>query len=92
MNDYIKRENALNAFNNAFYSGLAAKIKEIPSEDVEPVRHGWWKDLDDTEFRVNGWYCSQCLYEISDRYGKYRYCPMCGAKMKEGDTDEIDRR
>ena len=62
MNDYIKRENALNAFNNAFYSGLAAKIKEIPSEDVEQVRHGWWKDLDDTEFRVNGWYCSECSY------------------------------
>lgn len=37
MSDYIKREDALNAFNNAFYSGLAAKIKEIPSADVAPV-------------------------------------------------------
>ena len=39
MSDYIKRENALSTFSNAFYAGLAAKIKAIPPEDVAPVRH-----------------------------------------------------
>lgn len=42
MSDYIKRENALSTFSNAFYAGLAAKIKAIPPEDVAPVRHGHW--------------------------------------------------
>ena len=35
--DYIKREDALNTFSNAFYGGLAAKIKSIPPADVAPV-------------------------------------------------------
>ncbi len=37
MTDYIKREDALRTFNNAFYSGLVAKINEIPSADVAEV-------------------------------------------------------
>lgn len=53
MSDYIKREDALNTFSNAFYAGLAAKIKAIPSEDVVPVRHEedgtLWVTVEDCE-------------------------------------------
>lgn len=53
MDDYIKREDALNTFSNAFYAGLAAKIKAIPSEDVVPVRHEedgtLWVTVEDCE-------------------------------------------
>ena len=37
--EYIKREDALNAFNNYFYAVITAKINNIPSADVAPVRH-----------------------------------------------------
>lgn len=37
MDDYIKREDALSTFSNAFYAGLAAKINAIPSADVVQV-------------------------------------------------------
>ena len=55
---------------------------DAPTIEAEPVRRGKWEIIDDTEFRVPGWYCSLCNYQISDRYGKYNYCPNCGAKME----------
>lgn len=86
MDDYIKREDALNTFSNAFYAGLAAKINAIPSEDVAPVRHGRWNDGKVTLYNWGGeeigekstWKCSLC-----DEVGfwLYKYCPSCGAKM-----------
>lgn len=27
--------------------------------------------------------CSECGGTISDRYGRFPYCPWCGAKMEE---------
>ena len=139
MNDYIKRENALSTFSNAFYAGLAAKIKAIPSEDVAPVRHEedgtLWVTVRDCEtvgrvivkneqghfcrvfymgeddeepVRHGRWelntdmamHCSCCgeLFRFDDKdecldFMEYaKYCIACGAKMDEGDTDEIDRR
>ena len=89
MSDYIKRDDALNAFNNAFYAGLTAKINKIPSEDVEPVRHGRW---------IEGPMCIECsccgelfndeIVYMHDPFGKPRYCPCCGSKMDGGDEDE----
>lgn len=84
MSDYIKRENALSTFSNAFYAGLAAKIKAISPEDVAPVRHGRWVE----SFKVNApptlrsrWTCSWC--GNVQTYGITDYCPNCGAKMDE---------
>ena len=88
MSDYIKRENVLNAFSNAFYSGLAAKINEIPSEDVEPVRHGGWKPFDRTYGRTI-FACSVCgdCTDVPTEMGEpiFGYCPNCGAKMDKED-------
>lgn len=49
------------------------------------VRHGKWENeyLDD-----NIWWaeCSNCKQETHSRYGRpstYRYCPNCGADMRE---------
>ena len=83
MDDYIKRENALRTFNNAFYAGLAAKIKAIPSEDVAPVRHGHW-----IKITPSGIYeCSKCgKYVMTCDIEAYKYCQWCGARM-DGDNN-----
>lgn len=86
MDDYIKREDALNTFSNAFYSGLAAKIKSIPTADVAPVRHAKWADgiiaLGNLAVPMH-YECSMCLFRSLYRFN---YCPNCGAKM-DGESE-----
>lgn len=61
-----------------FASEALKKLNDIPSEDVEPVRHG--------KYIVDGWdgiysgvgICSICNGTMM--YGS-KYCPRCGAKM-----------
>lgn len=91
MTDYIKRENALNAFSNAFYAGLTAKINKIPSEDVAPVRHGRWIEYGENQDGTHNMRCSKCGAGLKSKghansyytKHKYRYCQNCGARMDE---------
>lgn len=64
------------------------RIRDIPTVDVEPVRHGrWipliqryhWADVRTVSSGIVGFYCSLCGTE--EKF-KYRYC-HCGAKMDE---------
>lgn len=60
---------------------------------VEPkTKRGRWKIIDDTEFRVSGWYCSLCNYQISDRYGKYIYCPVAAQEWSKYEYLQRERR
>lgn len=78
MDDYIKREDALNTFSNAFYSGLAAKIKSIPSADVAPVRYGKWIKISPAGI----YECSECGKNVmTSDIEAYEHCHGCGAKM-----------
>lgn len=55
---------------------LVKVIEEIPCEDVEIVKHGYWKP--DIEYEDLG-ICSVC----SSTGGKEEpYCSYCGAKME----------
>ena len=59
-----------------------------PAADVVPVRHGRW--IWDDE----GYHCSECFYHAYGETGEvlsgnWRYCPNCGANMKDGDNDGI---
>ena len=84
MTDYIKRENALSTFSNAFYAGLAAKIKAIPSADVAPVRHGHWIKIS----HAGIYECSECGKNVmTSDIEAYEHCHGCGARM-DGDSDE----
>lgn len=67
-------------------SKIWQQIKDLPSADVQPVRHGKWIDMADFE------QCSSCsgtrLKEMQTVYGKAiwiktPYCPNCGARMDE---------
>ena len=54
-------------------------IKNIPTADVQEVRHGRWIVKDITP------YCSVCHrpseYECDGSHSKPLFCPNCGTKM-----------
>ena len=66
-------------------------INNMPTADVQEVRHGHWitKSLDN--FRKVGCKCSECGYTGISDYDSYDdpydfdFCPHCGAKMDGGD-------
>lgn len=104
MDDYIKRHVAINVIANAIIQGesLGMGIAEdilydVPSEDVQPVRHGHWiiKDNPGT-----GWYrvtCSECGEDVTsvapvigffpNARVTWDFCYNCGAKMDGEQND-----
>ena len=92
MNEYIKREYAIDAVLDVYYdtpdidlSGekFEAAIFTIPPADVAPVRHGRWLGWgkSGTPTYENYGTCSVCG-EDAEIYTEHRnYCPNCGAKM-----------
>ena len=83
MSDYIKREDALNALREYPVTKLKTAIRQLPSADVTPVKHGRWVYKDEPIFGnpYGRYYCDLCEYGMAD---KENYCPNCGAKM-DGD-------
>ena len=60
-------------------------IKDILSDDAEPLRRGKWgtravTTTSNGTFTMNR--CSECGLTIMDRY---KYCPNCGADMRESE-------
>ena len=55
-------------------------IREMPTIESEPVRHGEWKVI---RLHNNGYYfvCSEC----NEEGYLENYCPNCGTKMDRGD-------
>lgn len=96
--DYVMK--ALGIFNNKqngnehFLNGIETAreiVQDAPTIEAEPVRHGHWvnrgKDLEAHSMEVfDAWSCSRCRYYIhGNGYPKWKYCPMCGCRMKEAD-------
>ena len=82
---YIKRENVKRKaydLDNNFVIDLC-DVNSIPSEDVAPIRHGYWIVLQKTSIPII-WNCkcSECgAYETKTSDYQANYCPNCGAKM-----------
>lgn len=92
MTDYIKREDAINIINywwgDSIAQWLVKKIKNVPSADVAPVRHGHWVE-DEVQIHVEKTYhCSECDCLAWGEDEKTRYCPTCGARMSDDDEWE----
>ncbi len=88
MNEYIKREYAIDAVLDVYYdtpdidlSGekFETAILKIPVADVAPVRHGRWGTHSD---RPDSLICSVCNCGFDMwKHDPHNYCPNCGAKM-----------
>jgi len=88
MDDYISRQAAIAILDrwlsvNGYSEGeinvmrcMKFELEDMPSADVQPVRHGHWNWFD-------GVYCSVCNYKLQST-GIPSYCPNCGAQMDEG--------
>ena len=88
MDEYIKREYAIDAVLDVYYdtpdidlSGekFEAAIRKIQAADVAPVRHAMWEVVvgsDGKEHMV----CTGCRKQ-QDLTGVFSYCPNCGCKM-----------
>ena len=91
MDEYIKREYAIDAVLDVYYdtpdidlSGekFEAAIRKIQAADVAPVQHGRWLCVDtDTE---QFFLCNRCKKK---EYWESNYCPNCGCLMDGGEQD-----
>ena len=63
-------------------------FEEIPSEDVQPVKHGKWEVRTQKDGTTIGQhsvtYCSECGYVIFTKENSF--CARCGARM-DGDSE-----
>lgn len=92
MDEYIKRKDTLHILDLVLeddtithkYRAIRKRLKGLPTEDVEKVKHGEWiKKIipldwcdDDADIVYE---CSVCKSEIPFTSN---FCPNCGAKMK----------
>lgn len=68
-----------------------SELYDILSADVAPVVHGRWMEREDG-FGGTCYMCSRCAEEWALNDGaptenNMYYCPQCGAKMDEEETD-----
>ena len=89
MAEYIEREAlTLLAYKSGDYGHPAVvdleDIADVPAADVVPVVHGRWEEADDGDGAV----CSVCGEDFCNVYlevERFKYCPNCGAHMKDGE-------
>ena len=68
-------------------------IKNAPTIEAEPVKHGIWigtaDGYADGELVYDMWECSECGFDAdgADEKPDWHYCPNCGAKMDGGDAE-----
>lgn len=77
------------------YNDLAEDFYSIPAADVAPVVHGRWDDsgrytLPGGSTAVRCTKCGCALTESEYHLQNWNYCPVCGAKMDGGGSDEAD--
>ena len=88
MNDYIKREDAINAIERTWINGTSLCsadkaeeiIKSLPSADVIERKRGEWINYKDEH------QCSVCREYVYGNWEEwyddiYDFCPNCGCQM-----------
>lgn len=72
--------------------GKAARERQViekeSGEDVTPVVHAHWELAPEDTAYDNVWICSNCGEDFTQhRKPKFIYCPNCGAKMDERESE-----
>lgn len=66
------------------YLDFIDDIENVPTADVEPVRHGRWEDYYVGDRQEEGVICTVCKELCKCEFD---YCPNCGAKMDGGERE-----
>lgn len=82
-----------NELDTAFtgYNSCMSLAENMPTADVQEVKHGQWRICHKSTYKWSKCYCSVCGKPngvggiISNQ--KKPYCPNCGARMDGGDTE-----
>ena len=97
MDKYIEYFSCRDAFYNAILDILSGDsnndranqiidlFDDLPTADVQPVKHGRWITWDDSGFTkcscCNSEYYISDLQVVGDSEGFVDFCPHCGARM-----------
>ena len=89
MTEYIRKQDAVDAFNRAVQDvgildadDIETVFGMLSSADVAPVVHAYWiPQKENYEFKEAWMKCSACGYPVSKWTGNTNFCPNCGAKM-----------
>lgn len=65
--------------------GFVDRVNEIKPADVRPVVRGHW-EIQAVGIDGEDVFCSVCKCGSNRPY--WPFCPMCGADMRDGDTDD----
>lgn len=88
LEDVLAKHQALYYGDSDYYEGISQgfnlaiyDVKEAPTIDAEPVRHGKWI------WEEQVYNCSVCSHKAYGNIlecmdGTYKYCPNCGARME----------
>ena len=96
MAEYIEREAALELLKMALDDDwepeyAADRLSEIPAADVRPVVRGEWERMSDNDvFGDIHCKCSACgedWWQGPGWFRNARFCPNCGADMREAPHD-----
>nr|DAG37412.1 MAG TPA: DNA-directed RNA polymerase II subunit [Caudoviricetes sp.] len=65
------------------YEDALSTVENEPTADVQKVRYGEWIESD-----YGICHCSECGFEYKSKAEVTQYCPVCGANMGGGESDE----
>lgn len=91
MSDYIKREDAIKAFDprqrqDWYTPWIVETLGDLPSADVAPVRHGRLVDAGISASGHRLTMCTICKRKMREGIEigiVSRYCPNCGVRLDE---------
>ena len=95
LREIERRERLMVGDKTISVDALKRFILNRPAADVAPVVHGHWDDSGRYTFpggstAVRCTNCG-CALTVSEYHlNNWNYCPVCGAKMDGGDSDEVD--
>lgn len=73
----VQHEWENNEISNGEWMGIRQWLKDAPTIEAEPIRHGKWIYTGFMEVKCNN--CGNVFHELEDT----NYCPACGCHMDD---------